>query len=362
MAYFARTSLLLVSMGATACIAPVTIGGNPVESDSDSDSDGDTDDPVLTTGDETEDTGDVPANACPDSPEEYACTVPTTCNGFCGGIQSEYDADGCLRSRCQTDDECADGRTCVRLGDWGGGAPSSTFCEMSEGECVSGGTADGNADIRVCIPDEEIPEFDPLLCSELGSGESFTFVAGAPQAGVSSCTVLATGAALEMMCTGAIEGGVTLELADGIELFSVDVVSLDYRVDTPGKWTDRWVKLEIDGELGPLVIAAQGSNLAPMGEDSSWLTDGAYELSLAPANCPFTACDGVISDFGLRPRALRAGQGETFTDFWPGSAGPVPGKFGGFSPELTVLEMRDGSCLLDQSPQWLSFVVVREGF
>ncbi|MEM7155371.1 MAG: hypothetical protein AAF799_21155 [Myxococcota bacterium] len=350
-------------MGAAACIAPVTIGGNPVDSDSDSDSGVDTDDPVLTTGEPPAETEDVPANACPDSPEDYACTVPTTCNGFCGGMGSEYDADGCLRSRCSIDDDCADGRTCVRLGDWGGGAPSSTFCEMSEGECVCGGTADGNVDIRVCIPDEEIPEFDPAVCSELGSGASFSWVVGEVTAGESTCTVLAVGDMLDMACTGAIEGDVTLALAAGIDLFAVDdVIALDYRVDTPGKWTDQWVKLQVDGKIGAQVVAAQTSNLAPSGESAGWLTDGSYELSLAEATCPYTACDGVISDFGLRPIALRAGQGENFEDFWPGEAGPVPGKFGGVSPDISVLEMREGSCFLDQPPQWLSFVIVREGF
>jgi len=353
MAFLARSSFLLISLTSAACIAPIDIGDNPIDTEGDP---GDTD---PTTGGGTVDDGDVPAVACPWSPPEFVCTTPYECGEFCGGATSEFDADGCLRSRCTDDEDCEGGRVCVRLGDWGGGAPSSTFCEMSGDVCQCGGTADGQEGIRVCMPPEEVPEFDPVVCSTFGTEASFTWELGDPMPGNSACTVVAVGSTLDLDCTGAIEGAVSLSfsLAQPIPFVVDDVLSVEHIREEEAERENRWIKLTRDQLPNQRIIAAVTTDLVPMGEDISWWSDGFFDLEHVDVGCPFMECEG-LPGYYRRVGAIRAGSNGNVMDFGPGTQGGIPGKYGEIAPSIAVQQVRERTCDGDGPPTRLSLSVV----
>lgn len=101
MAFPARLSLLILCSSLGGCVAPIVIGGTPDDTDSSGNSMGDVGSQTLDGG-----SSGGPAVTCPDSPPDFACTVPYECGELCGGLQSEFDVDGCLRARCTTDADC----------------------------------------------------------------------------------------------------------------------------------------------------------------------------------------------------------------------------------------------------------------
>ncbi len=355
MAFLARSSFLLISLVPVACIAPIDIGDNPADTEDDP---GDTD---PSTGDGTADSGDVPAVACPFSPPDFACTVPYECGEFCGGPTSEFDADGCLRSRCTDDTDCEGGRVCVRLGDWGGGAPSSTFCEMSGDVCQCGGTLDGREDIQVCMPPEEVPEYDEVTCSAFGTEESFAWESGSPAPGSSTCTVVAVGPTLDLDCTGAIDGavGLSFSLSEPNPFVVDDVLTLDYFEESFTASEYRWIKLVGTQPLGPRIIAVLASDLVPPGETISWWTDGIFGLETVDVGCPFVACEGQ-PEFSRRLGAIQVLVNGSGTEFPPGTQGDILAEFGEISPSIAVQQVSDRMCEDggDGSPAWVSMSMV----
>lgn len=354
-----RSSLFVLLLAPTACIAPVTIGGNPADTEDGGDSETNPAD-SGDAGDSATDSGGPPL-ACPDSPPDFTCSTPHDCSfGGCGGPTGDFDADGCLRVRCSDDTDCPGERVCVRVGDWGGGLPSSTFCEDFEGACSCGGTADGSEEVRVCVPPEEVPEFDPVACADLGSGEAFTWVSSPAAVGVSDCAVLAVGATVELDCTGATMGTVELELSlpGPNPLEEGDEIELEYVVADMGGYVEQWLALRRGAFPNVRVLAAMASDLVPPGEGIEWWSEGAFGLSASPeVVCPITACAGE-PELGVRPEAIRAEQGGVFTDFGPGDAGPIPGKYGEVSPSIAVQQAYERGCDPNGPYGWASLTVV----
>lgn len=348
-------ALLALSV-APACVESTPIGGNPVDTEGD-----ETDSDVSDT--------EFPTAECVDSPPEFACTVPfSECNAECGGPASVFDSNGCLRQTCQDTSECPAGRECVRTGDWGGGPPSSTFCEMFDGECSCGSTADGNPDVRVCVPSEDIPVVDPVVCDNYGSGNGFEWTAGTPVAGLSTCTVMGVPAPeIQLDCTGAMTGTASLSIAGlmTLDLQGGEVLTIEYIVEDNGSWQNEWLDVTNDANALQSARAAQTSELLPSGAAADfWGVN--FALEAVPSECPFVACDGGSTfDLGTRPAAIRAGGPDFFEDFRPGQSGDIPGKFGGISPRLFLRQAVEGGCPSPDAgapPQWYALSVVSAPF
>ena len=103
----------------------------------------------------------APLGLCPDNPD--SCEAPCGAGDACGGPLSLYDEDGCLRPRCDQTGSCAEGRTCVRLGDYGSCAPTMVTCDDSDGTCSCGGPKDCSEDASICLPDALLPELQELV-------------------------------------------------------------------------------------------------------------------------------------------------------------------------------------------------------
>ena len=145
---------------AAGCVVSEPVGGvaeTDTEQASGSDSEADADD-------DTDDGADAPGQSdgaeqgvCADNPDscQYPCGDD---DDVCGGPLDQYDADGCLRPRCDESQACPEGRSCIRLGDYGSCAPTMWSCEESDGTCSCGGPKDCFEGASICIPDALVPE------------------------------------------------------------------------------------------------------------------------------------------------------------------------------------------------------------
>jgi len=99
-----------------------------------------------------------------------ACEQPGNCVEFpppcgdqgCGGLDSTFDEDGCLRQACQEHRQCADGELCYVALEFGGCAPSGVFCEddAKTQSCSCGSNPDCGGGF--CVPQELYPSASPL--------------------------------------------------------------------------------------------------------------------------------------------------------------------------------------------------------
>lgn len=122
----------------------------------------------------------------------FACEAPIDCSSLlCGGANSQFDEDGCLRPSCEGPRDCADGELCHAPQDWGGCASSGLSCQDDpELGCTCVGKPDCGG--RFCVPAELVPPTDcnalpdALECLDAGCGP---FVTGRPisDAGGGSC-------------------------------------------------------------------------------------------------------------------------------------------------------------------------------
>lgn len=87
------------------------------------------------------------------------CTIyppPCAADG-CGGLDSSFDEDGCLRASCGIGTACARGERCYRAQLFGGCASSGTFCEddQEQGACVC--ASDPDCSGSYCVPESLWP-------------------------------------------------------------------------------------------------------------------------------------------------------------------------------------------------------------
>jgi hypothetical protein len=95
----------------------------------------------------------------------YTCDEPNDCGDLdCGGYLSPWDADGCLRPACESDDDCADGMGCLDAVDWGGCFSSDPIaCSDADGTCTCSGANLPDCGGRICIPEDALP---PAVCGD----------------------------------------------------------------------------------------------------------------------------------------------------------------------------------------------------
>ncbi|MCA9642179.1 MAG: hypothetical protein H6718_07835 [Polyangiaceae bacterium] len=91
---------------------------------------------------------------------QSTCTVEELCAvAKCGGAATaRFNADGCIRRNCTASSQCATGEVCFLPGLVENTClPSGRSCEIYEGRCTCGGTADCGGG-GLCVPEAEIPE------------------------------------------------------------------------------------------------------------------------------------------------------------------------------------------------------------
>ena len=336
------------------CVTSKDVGQTPDTDDEPTDS---------ATGDSSSELTGNPGGVqlCPDNPGMCADVDGNFCGDDAGGPISEFDADCCLRPRCDGDGQCPDGRVCVVLGSWGTGAASWTECAPEGDACSCGATADGDPDAAVCVPAELAPLAPaPEQCNTESTGTALTVTPDEPtMVGTASCTV--TGlveTVIDLQCEGEFSGPVTLGIATGAPSLAItvdEVVTVTLLNKTEGGPTQWYVVVE-NGTGERVIVAGDGEDLTPDGSTPPWPTN-VDTVELMAIGCPVSAC----GEYGV---VLRASQGDgSFVDVAPGQTSGVPGKFGGSTPQLSVFEARrsDGEC--DQpTARWIGYSMVVPGF
>lgn len=149
--------VLAVGCGSASSVADAVPG-------SDSGSDGgaaSSGEPTTTWTDESSSSGAdvIVPEACAFNPS-FRCSAPFDCTEVdCGGLNTPFDTNGCLRLSCSGGAECPAAHHCVGPHEWGGDAWNTGGCDE---------TADGGCDCeysgwhsfppnRYCVPIDEIP-------------------------------------------------------------------------------------------------------------------------------------------------------------------------------------------------------------
>ena len=108
------------------------------------------------------------------------CVEYSPCEGenLCGTLDSLFDANGCVRTECQDDEQCAADERCYRAMDFGGCAPSGVFCEDDPElqTCLCGSNPECGGGF--CVPEDLYPAESPLP-----GGPAFVVGACAPNDG-----------------------------------------------------------------------------------------------------------------------------------------------------------------------------------
>jgi hypothetical protein len=348
-----RTRWILPLFALGGCVTPKDVGQTP---------DTDVEQPDSTSGEPGSEVTGNPGGLqlCPDNPGMCADVDGNFCGDDAGGPISTFDADCCARPRCDGDGQCPDGRVCVVLGGWGGGASSSMSCVPEGGACSCGATADGDPDAAVCVPAELAPPAPaPEQCSTGSTGTALTVSPDEPtMVGTASCTVTAlVGTAIDLQCEGDFAGPVTLGVATGAPSFAIrvdDVVGVTLSNKADGGPTQWYVVVE-DSFGERVIVAGNGEDLTPDGSTPPWPTN-VSTVELIAIGCPVSEC----GDFGL---VLRASQdGDQAIDVAPGQSKTVVGKFGGYPPILSVFEARLGAGECDRpTARWVGYSMVIPG-
>lgn len=356
--------LLLASLACAACVTGKSVG--ELDDDGDSGDSGSIDSsasstPATSNGDDATDptAGDtgVPG-LCPLEP--FECSSDGFCSGdSCLSPLSQWDENGCPRASCGGDGTCPDGQVCLRLGDWGSCAASSWGCELYEGECVCGGTADCSEDVSHCIPEEIAPP-PVALCIPPDPGAAFAIAPALGDAsGTAECTVISL-APLQLDCTGDFMGVHTINLASAEPpaLAVGQIVTFEHYAQAEIEWLDTWLRITSTEDLTTPVVAVNASALLPAGAPADfWPTN--VEVAVGDIGCLEFFCGEEPGSF--TGQAIRVGQGPDTIDYAAGESGPVPGKFGGEIDIVTVHEAREGACgaTLGDQPGWFSLVIVQ---
>jgi hypothetical protein len=350
-----RISILSLALLSSACVTGKAVGEIDTGDTGDTGDSSDSADSGTETDPSAGDTG-VPGMCLV---EPVQCTSDGFCSGEGCGVTDHWDENGCPRPACGSS-ECPEGMVCFHFADWNQSASSGWGCDIEDGECLCGETADANPDVSHCVPEAIMPP--PVdRCVPPSPGEAFSVEpALGDVGGTSACTVLATGP-LQLDCAGDFTGTFTVTLASaGSPALSVDqAVTLEYYAEAQTEWLDQWLRITTEEFPSEPVVAVQASALLPPGVSAEfWPTN--VVLDIGDIGCLRYGCDpdGAMSVTG---RSIRVGPESVATDFAGGESGNVPGKFGGEQPVITVQEVRDGACgaNLGEQPGWVSFVIVQ---
>jgi hypothetical protein len=324
------------------CVTPKAIGQTP-DTDTDTDTDLDGTQTSASASGNVDTTGG--SLVCPDNPGMCADVDHNFCEQDPGGLESLFDADCCPRPRCDGGGPCPEGRVCIGVGPYGGGGPSSLFCELDEtSTCGCGATADGAHDVRVCIREEEVSQDAPSLCTLDEVGGAFTITDPLPQTvdAVWSCDVTAVSDnGFSLACSaGELTGTPSFAFGDDVVLpLAVgDHVGVDFRSDDTGGRPQVWVRID---KGGPTIVLGMGETLTYPGENPPWPA-GVAPLEAVDAGCPQFECDGEGPSWS--GRLLRAGSDPFGVVVGPGEALVLD--TGGDAPPavLHVYEAHQGNC------------------
>lgn len=352
-----RLFLVVTGMvGLVGCVSPKAVGQTPdTEGEPTASSGEDTGDP---TGDPSGDSGSL--LLCPDNPGMCADVDRNFCGDDAGGPASEFDADCCLRPRCDVDGECPDGRVCVVMAGWGKGAASSTECVPDGDVCGCGGTADGDPDAAVCVLVEDAaPAPLPGQCTTESTGDALAVTPDDPaMVGTASCVVTQlVDATIDLDCTaGDFTGAITLAIGTGAPSLAlavddvVDVTLANLVLGDIREWT-----VVITDAAGERVVVAGDAEDLTFDGSTPLLPSGVDGIELVPIGCPVAEC----GEYG---QVLRASQGEQSIDVAPGQSAAVPGEFVGAAPVLSVFEARQNGSECDRpTGQWVGYSLVVPG-
>lgn len=356
-----RTSIFSLSLLSAACVSGKSVGEIPDTDDAGDSGSSDATDSVGP-GDATEPdpsaggTG-VPA-MCLEEPVQ--CTSDGFCSGADCGVTDHWDENGCPRPSCGLE-ACPAGLECFHFADWNLSTSSGWGCELFEGECECGETADGNEDVSHCVPEEIMPPPVERCVPPLPGGGPFAIDPPlGDTSGTSECTVLALDP-LQLDCTGDFTGTFTITLASAsAPALAVDqAVTLELYAQAQVEWLDQWLRITTDAFPSTPVVAVQASELLPADAPAAfWPTN--VELEVGDIGCIEYWC-GLESAQTVTGRSIRVGQGPEAIDVAGGESADVPGKFGGELPVITVHEAREGACgiNLGDQPGFYSFVIVQ---
>lgn len=356
-----RLHRLTLAFLLSGCITGKAVG------DLDDTSDGDGSDGDGSAGDDSGDGSDADASAGDDGVPSMCLEEPTQCtsDGFCSGegctILQHWDESGCPRPSCSSDADCPEGLSCFQFDDWNRSTSSGWGCDVEDGECVCGETADASEGVAHCVPDEQMPP--PVdRCVPPAPGPAFSIdplLGDGDGDGAAQCTVSAVGP-LRLDCTGDFVGTFAITLAtDDTPALAIDQpVTLEYHAEAQIEWLDQWLRITADD--GSVVVAAvQASTLLPPDAPDPFWPAG-LEVSTADIGCIAYGCDDE-SPMMITGRAIRVELGGDVADFAGGEAGTVPGTFDGPAPTIAVQEAREGACGINLGDQsgWTSLVIVR---
>ncbi len=331
------------------CVTPKTVGQTP-ETESDAGSQG--------SSEGTQESGDPgPGGQCSDNPGTCADVDGNFCGDSAGGPISEFDADCCVRPRCDFDGECDGDRVCVALGLWGSGASSSLWCTIEDDACVCGATADGAPDPRVCVRPEDAPVEPPPQCRLEATGDAYT-LDPIDASGSADCVVTGVaGTTFDLDCTGEITGALTIAVASGaasVRLVADEQVAVLVDSRATAEFVEQWLRItDADGEH--VVVAARAQTLVAPDATPTWPTN-VEGVALADLGCPAVECEAGGSQWA--GRLIRAGEGEPLA-VGPGESSDIPGEFGGSAPVLSVFEAHVGNCdPIDGPTEWYAYTIV----
>jgi len=332
---------------------------------------------AVTEGVGTMDPSSSDAMLCPDSPDG-AC-LDDSCSFSCGGSFSDFDADGCLRPRCETDRQCPEGRSCVVFSDYGQCGASSASCFLdaeADNGCSCGVAGDCNRNVAICVPEAELPPPVELCNPTLFSKEEvFAFEPPLGELSVTAdCTITAI-VPLAMTCTGGFEGNYMLSLLGDASpaLATGQTVTVEYVVEARSQWLNRWLRIttrsvpsvpsvpNVPNMPNVPIIAVQAEDLTPPGlnETEVWLPN--LELEIGEVGCERFYCESFAVSGDPRETMTGVSIVASGRDFPSGSAGPISGESGSGASIITVAQARRGGACeestLDQR-SWFAFTLV----
>lgn len=111
--------------------------------------------------------GETGSSAC-EQPGNCVDYPPPCGDAGCGGLNSQWDENGCLRQECDNHRQCDEGELCYHAIDFGGCFPTGFACgdDPETQSCVCGTQADCGGGF--CVPEEIYPMAGTLPDVEVG--------------------------------------------------------------------------------------------------------------------------------------------------------------------------------------------------